>query len=87
MKFIHKNDRIHFAKCVSKGLLKLEWFHPLFSTGVVTLSAPMAVGSYSLSVSVTDSCGRSQTQSFIVISTNDVRSILFLFKKIIRLDS
>lgn len=82
---IHENDRIHIANYnyVSKSLLKLKYFHHLFFTGVITLSAPMAVGSYNLSVSVTDSCGRSQTQSFTVISTNDVRKILFLKNKFI----
>lgn len=82
---IHENNRIHIANYnyVSKSLLKLKYFHHLCFTGVVTLSAPMAVGSYNLSVSVTDSCGRSQTQSFTVISTNDVRKILFLKNKFI----
>ena len=42
------------------------------STGAITLSSVMAVGTYNLSVSVTDSCGRSDTQSLQVLSTNDV---------------
>ena len=41
-------------------------------TGAITLSSVMAVGAYNLSVSVTDSCGRSDTQSLQVLSTNDV---------------
>ncbi|XP_078331271.1 uncharacterized protein LOC144625085 [Crassostrea virginica] len=45
------------------------------ATGAITLSSVMAVGTYNLSVSVTDSCGRSDTQSLQVLSTNDAPKI------------
>lgn len=57
MKFIYKNDRIYFVKCVLKGLLKLEWFYFLFFIGVVILLVFMVVGLYNLFVSVIDFCG------------------------------
>ncbi|XP_062590079.1 cadherin-23-like isoform X2 [Saccostrea cucullata] len=39
-------------------------------SGNITTSSSVTVGTYSLSVTVTDACGRSQTQSFNAIFTN-----------------